>query len=83
MEEASSTVPWVNIRAPFAMQTLPMLSIYTCPRCRQLTSQRNAIRFGSGLHYITIVQCGRCININKSFANIASGFPCFQEPAPK
>ena len=58
------------------MQTLPLVSYYVCPRDRQLSSQRKAIKFdSSGLHYLTTVLCKRCVAINKSLGNILSGLP--------
>lgn len=70
-----SSSSWVNVPPPLLMQSLPLVQIYICPRCRHLSSQRQAIRFESGLHYTTVVQCARCLAINKNLASIASGLP--------
>ena len=74
--KCNGTVPWVNVPPPMPLQSLPLVSFYVCPRDKFLSAQRNAIKFdSSGMHYMTIVQCKRCIGINKSLAGICSGFP--------
>ena len=63
---------WTHVRNPLAMQELPLISLYACSRCQQLTHQRDAIRFSSGMHYLTLVQCAGCLEKNKTLANALS-----------
>ena len=65
---------WSHCATPLALQELPLVSLYVCPRCKQQSSQRAALRFDSGMQYVTVVQCQRCIWINKKLTSVLSGY---------
>ncbi len=63
---------WMKCPPPLSLQQYPIISLYICPPCQQQSSQRNALRFENGKHYITFVQCQRCLRINKNLAGVFS-----------
>ncbi len=64
IETEASAPPLDFTRPILAIQTLPLISIYLCPRCIQATSEKYAIHFGSHTHQ-TLVICTRCADVNK------------------